>query len=249
MSEKIKQLAELLATHNKIVFFGGTGTSTASGIPDFRSTTGLYQTESGGAYRPETMLSHTFFHRKTKDFFDFYREKMIYQDAQPNMAHQVLAKLEEMGKLSAIVTQNIDGLHQMAGSQKVFEIHGSIHRNYCEKCKAFYDLAYILSTKDIPKCKDCGGHVKPDVVLYEEALDDQVVSGAIAAIQGADLLIIGGTSLVVYPAASFVRYYKGENLVLMNKGQTTMDCEADLVIRESIDRAFAEAMHILEINN
>ena len=246
MTSEIEKLAQMINESQKIVFFGGAGLSTASGIPDFRSSTGLYQTESGDSYPAEVMLSHTFFVRHVEEFYRFYREKMIYPKAKPNAAHYALAKLEEIGKLSAVVTQNIDGLHQMAGSKNVFEIHGSIHRNHCQKCGAFYDLAYVLTSSVIPYCTKCQGIVKPDVVLYEEALDDQTVHKAILAIQNADTLIIGGTSLVVYPAASFIQYFSGKHMVLMNKSTTTIDRKADIVIRESIDIAFENVMRILE---
>ena len=231
MTSELEKLVQMIQTSHRMVFFGGAGISTASGIPDFRSSTGLYQTESKEAYPAEVMLSHSFFMQHTEEFYRFYREKMLFPKAKPNAAHQALAELEKRGKLAAVVTQNIDGLHQMAGSQKVYEIHGSVHRNYCQSCRAFYDLSYILK--------------KPDVVLYEEALDDQTVKKAIDAIQNADLLIIGGTSLVVYPAASFIHYFTGNSIVLMNKGQTAMDQQADIVIRDSIDKAFEQIMQKL----
>lgn len=197
--EKIAKLQQMIDESHNIVFFGGAGVSTESHIPDFRSTDGLYhQTYQ---YPPEVMVSHTFFVQKTEEFFDFYKNKMIFTDAKPNPAHLKLAQLEKAGKLSAVVTQNIDGLHQAAGSQNVFELHGSVHRNYCQKCGKFYDVDYIVNSKGIPCCEDCGGIVKPDVVLYEEGLDSATIQGAVRAISNADMLIIGGTSLVVYPAA------------------------------------------------
>lgn len=238
----IEKLSQILNESTNIVFFGGAGISTESGIPDFRSETGLYKTDNGHGYPPETMLSHTFFVEHTKDFFKFYKEKMIYTDSKPNLAHLALAKLEEMGKLKAVVTQNIDGLHQAAGSKNIYELHGSVHRNYCTKCHTFYDLNFILESKDVPKCTKCGGTVKPDVVLYEEGLDDDVINASIRAIETADTLIIGGTSLAVYPAASLVDYFKGKNLVLINKSSTPYDSKADLVIHDSIGKVLSESL-------
>jgi NAD-dependent deacetylase len=237
----IEKLSKILKESNNIVFFGGAGISTESGIPDFRSETGLYKTDSGQGYPPEIMLSHTFFMGHTKYFFNFYKEKMIYIDAKPNSAHLALAKLEEMGKLKAVITQNIDGLHQVAGNNNVYELHGSVHRNYCTKCHGFYDLNFILKSSDIPKCPKCGGTVKPDVVLYEEGLDNDVINGAVNAIQHADTLIIGGTSLAVYPAAGLVNYFKGKNLILINKSSTPYDSKADLVIHDSIGKVLSDA--------
>ena len=228
---QIQQLQQLIDESQRIVFFGGAGVSTESGIPDFRSTDGLYHQHY--AYPPETILSHTFFMRKTEEFYRFYKDKMICLDAKPNAAHLKLAELEAAGKLTAVVTQNIDGLHQMAGSKKVLELHGSVLRNYCMKCGKFYGVEHILHSEGIPRC-ECGGIVKPDVVLYEEGLDDQVMSDAIYHISNADLLIIGGTSLVVYPAAGMVRYFRGKHLVLLNKSTTSADEHATLCIRESI---------------
>src|SRR5471030_922604 len=230
----IEKLSNILKESDNIVFFGGAGISTESGIPDFRSETGLYKTDGGQGYPPEVMLSHTFFMGHTKDFFKFYKEKMIYINAKPNLAHLALAKLEEMGKLKSVVTQNIDGLHQAAGSKNVHELHGSVHRNYCTKCHTFYDLNFILESKDIPECPKCSGTVKPDVVLYEEGLDNEVINRSISAIEHADTLIIGGTSLAVYPAASLVDYFKGKNLILINKSSTPYDSKANLVIHDSI---------------
>lgn len=241
----IEKLSKILKESNNIVFFGGAGISTESGIPDFRSETGLYKTDSGMGYPPEVMLSHTFFMEHTEDFFKFYKEKMIYTDAKPNSAHLALAALEELGKLKAVVTQNIDGLHQVAGSKNVYELHGSIHRNYCTKCHTFYDLNFILKSKEIPKCLKCGETVKPDVVLYEESLDDDVINGAIRAIEHADTLIIGGTSLAVYPAAGLINYFKGKNLILINKSSTSYDSKADLIIHDSIGKVLSEATKFL----
>ena len=218
--EKLAQLKEMIANSSNIVFFGGAGVSTESGIPDFRSVDGLYHQKYD--YPPETILSHTFYRRKTKEFFDFYREKMLCLDAKPNAAHLALAKLEAEGKLKAIVTQNIDGLHQAAGNKKVYELHGSVLRNYCEDCGRFYDVHHIVESEDVPRC-ECGGCVKPDVVLYEEGLDDATIQGAVSAIAQADVLIIGGTSLAVYPAAGLIDYYRGNKLVLINKTPTPKD--------------------------
>lgn len=233
----VQRLKEMIEESDNIVFFGGAGVSTESGIPDFRSVDGLYHQKY--AYPPETILSHTFYCRKTKEFYDFYKDKMICLDAKPNKAHEYLAKLEEKGKLKAIVTQNIDGLHQMAGSKCVYELHGSVHRNYCTKCHAFYDAKAILDAKDVPRCS-CGGIIKPDVVLYEEGLDSEVLEGAISSIRNADMLIVGGTSLVVYPAAGLIDYYRGNKLVLINKASTGMDQKADLVINGKIGEIFSQ---------
>ena len=233
----VQRLKEMIEESDNIVFFGGAGVSTESGIPDFRSVDGLYHQKY--AYPPETILSHTFYCRKTKEFYDFYKDKMICLDAKPNKAHEYLAKLEEKGKLKAIVTQNIDGLHQMAGSKCVYELHGSVHRNYCTKCHAFYDAKAILDAEDVPRCS-CGGIIKPDVVLYEEGLDSEVLEGAISSIRNADMLIVGGTSLVVYPAAGLIDYYRGNKLVLINKESTGMDQKADLVINGKIGEIFSQ---------
>lgn len=225
-------LQNMINGAKRIVFFGGAGVSTESGIPDFRSQDGLYhQTYS---VPPETILSHTYFYAHTEEFYRFYRDKMICPDARPNAAHQKLAELERAGKLTAVVTQNIDGLHQMAGSEKVFELHGSVHRNYCMSCHRQYDAMWILRSQGIPRCPDCGGLVKPDVVLYEESLPDDAVEGALKAIQDADMLIVGGTSLNVYPAAGFLRYFKGDHLVILNRDATPADKMADLCIHEKI---------------
>ena len=234
------RLKEIIEKSNNIVFFGGAGVSTESNIPDFRSERGLYQAQQQYGRSPEEMLSHTFFMGHMETFYDYYKNNLIYTKAEPNRAHRALAELEARGKLKAVITQNIDGLHQKAGSKNVFELHGSVLRNYCMKCGRFYDLDYIMdesSCEDgIPKCSKCGGVVKPDVVLYEEALDDQCMMGAIRAIQEADTLIIGGTSLVVYPAAGLIRYFGGNNLVLINKQVTPYDSQADLVIHDSIGK-------------
>lgn len=226
------QLKEIIQDSENIVFFGGAGVSTASGIPDFRSTDGLYSQKYD--YPPEVILSHTFFIKHTDVFYKFYRDKMIYLDAKPNACHQTLAKLEEEGKLKAVITQNIDGLHQAAGSKRVYELHGSVYRNFCMDCGSFYTVNHIINTQGIPRCTLCGGIVKPDVVLYEESLDNECINGAIDAISKADVLIVGGTSLTVYPAASFINCFCGRKLVLINKTPTPADKIADLVIREGI---------------
>lgn len=238
MNEKIRQLKEIIDQTDNLVFFGGAGVSTESGIPDFRSTDGLYNMKY--KYPPETIVSHTFFVRKTEEFYEFYKDKMMALDAKPNKAHEKLAEWEREGKCKAVVTQNIDGLHQMAGSKKVMELHGSIHRNYCTKCGKFFDAAYVKNSDGIPRCDDCGGLIKPDVVLYEEGLDNQVVSDAIYAISHADVLIIGGTSLAVYPAAGMIDYFKGSHLILINKSSTPRDGQADLIINDSIGEVFGQ---------
>lgn len=224
-------LQEIIDKSRKIVFFGGAGVSTESGIPDFRSVDGLYNQKY--KYPPEQILSHTFFVNKTEEFFDFYRDKMICPNAKPNTAHKVLAKMEKIGKLSAIVTQNIDGLHTMAGSKKVLELHGCVNRNYCQKCGKMFDAEFILKSKGIPRC-ECGGIIKPDVVLYEESLDNDVVSEAVREIRSCDTLIVAGTSLTVYPAAGMINYFRGGNLVLINRDSTPYDSQADLVIHEKV---------------
>lgn len=228
---KIEQLQRMIDESHNIVFFGGAGVSTESNIPDFRSADGLYQEQY--KYPPEQVVSHTFFLQKTELFYDFYKEKMMFLDAKPNAAHLKLAELEATGKVKAVITQNIDGLHQMAGSKHVLELHGSIHRNFCQKCGKFYDATYVKSAEGIPKCT-CGGTIKPDVVLYEEGLDQQVIRDTIRSIQEADMLIIGGTSLVVYPAAGFIDYFRGKYLVVLNKSATSRDAQADLCIQEPI---------------
>lgn len=239
---KIEKLKEIIKTSNNIVFFGGAGVSTESNIPDFRSSNGVFNEKLNTHFTPEQLVSHSFYIKHTKEFYDFYKSKLIYPEAKPNKAHIALAKLEQIGKLQAIITQNIDGLHQMAGSKNVFELHGSVHRNYCTKCGAFYDVDFILNSKDIPICTKCRGSVKPDVVLYEENLDNNIVNGAINAIENADTLIIGGTSLVVYPAAGLIDYFKGKNLVLINKSSTPMDSAANLIINDSIGKVLDEVI-------
>lgn len=239
--ESILKLREMLRTSENIVFFGGAGVSTESGIPDFRSEQGIYRTVTRYGCPPEQILSHTFFRSHTDIFYDFYRSTMIYPEAKPNKAHKALARLEEEGRLKAVVTQNIDGLHQAAGSRRVYELHGSIHRNYCMKCGKFFPLDHILQTQGIPKCDACGGIIKPDVVLYEESLDERTMIGSISAIQKADVLIIGGTSLNVYPAAGFIQYYRGDKLVLINKSETPYDGRADVLIHDSIGEVLGGA--------
>ena len=234
MYETLKQWVE---ESRRIVFFGGAGVSTESGIPDFRSQDGLYNMKY--KYPPETIISHPFFMRNTAEFYRFYKDKMLFPDAQPNAAHRKLAQWEAEGKLLGVVTQNIDGLHQAAGSKKVYELHGSVLRNYCMHCGKFYDLDYIMKSDGVPKC-ECGGTIKPDVVLYGENLDNDVVNGAVNAISQADMLIIGGTSLAVYPAAGLIDLYRGNRLVLVNLSATPQDSRADLVIHERIGQVFAE---------
>lgn len=237
LTDKIRLLQEMIDKSERIVFFGGAGVSTESGIPDFRSQDGLYNQKY--PYPPETILSHTFYEKNPDCFFKFYRDKMICLNAKPNAAHKKLAELEECGKLLAVVTQNIDGLHTAAGSKCVLELHGSVHRNYCQKCSALYDAEFMLNTSDIPVCS-CGGYIKPDVVLYEESLDSRTIERAVNAISMADMLIIGGTSLAVYPAASFVRYFHGDRLVILNRDATSMDESANLCIRESIGQVLSQ---------
>lgn len=238
MDDKIRKLKEIVDNTDDLVFFGGAGVSTESGIPDFRSTDGLYNMKY--KYPPETIVSHTFFVRKTEDFYEFYKDKMMALDAKPNKAHYKLAEWEKEGKCRAVVTQNIDGLHQMAGSKKVLELHGSIHRNYCTKCGKFFDAAYVKNSDGVPRCDECGGLVKPDVVLYEESLDSQTISDAVYAIAHADVLIIGGTSLAVYPAAGMIDYFRGSHLVLINRSSTPRDSQADLIINDSIGEVFGQ---------
>lgn len=236
MNEKWQQLKEWLDSSGNIVFFGGAGVSTESGIPDFRSVDGLYNQQY--QYPPETIISHSFYVRYPEEFYRFYKDRMLFTDASPNAAHLALARLEDMGKLKAVITQNIDGLHQMAGSREVLELHGSVHRNYCTRCGEFYDLDYVVQSQGVPHCA-CGGVIKPDVVLYEEGLDGKTLQKSVDYIRNADMLIIGGTSLVVYPAAGLIDYYRGNKLVLINKGATTRDSQADLVISDSIGEVFA----------
>lgn len=234
-------LKKWLAESNNIVFFGGAGVSTESKIPDFRSTDGLYNQQY--AYPPETILSHTFYMRKTEEFYRFYRNKMLFPDAEPNRAHKALAKLEAEGRLKAVVTQNIDGLHQKAGSKEVMELHGSVLRNYCQRCGKFHGIEAILHSNGIPKC-ECGGTIKPDVVLYEEGLDQHTIQKSVYHISNADVLIIGGTSLTVYPAAGLIDYYNGNKLVLINKSVTPMDNRADLVISGPIGEVLGDAVGV-----
>lgn len=231
MDEKWQQLKDWLRASDHIVFFGGAGVSTESGIPDFRSMGGLYSQEY--RYPPETIISHSFYAENPEEFFRFYKNRMLFPGAKPNEAHLALVRLEEQGKLRAVITQNIDGLHQLAGSREVLELHGSVHRNYCTSCSQFYDLDYIIRSQGVPRCA-CGGMVKPDVVLYEEGLDSRILERSREYIRNADLLIVGGTSLVVYPAAGLIDYYRGDKLVLINKAATSRDSQADLVISDSI---------------
>ena len=237
MTDAVKHLKELVDSSDNIVFFGGAGVSTESGIPDFRSTGGLYHQE--WKYPPETILSHTFYESNPAEFFRFYRAKLLVPGAQPNAAHQKLAQWEREGKLKAVITQNIDGLHQAAGSKNVLELHGSVHRNYCERCGKFYDFDFMLRTDGIPRC-ECGGTVKPDVVLYEEGLDQRTLNDAVRFISEADMLIIGGTSLNVYPAAGLIHYYRGHKLVLINKTAVAQDLAANLVITDPIGETLSQ---------
>lgn len=233
----MKSLQEIINQSKNIVFFGGAGVSTESGIPDFRSVDGLYNQKYD--YPPEEILSHTFFMKNTNEFYKFYRDKMLCLNAKPNKAHYKLAEMEQKGLLTAVITQNIDGLHQKSGSKNVYELHGSVHRNYCMKCRKSYDAEFMLNSTNIPKCT-CGGTIKPDVVLYEESLDNNTVIGAINVISNCDTLIIAGTSLTVYPAASFVRYFKGKNLVLINRDPTPMDSSCDLVIHDKVGEVLSK---------
>lgn len=238
MDDKIKTFKEWVEKSNNIVFFGGAGVSTESNIPDFRSVDGLYNQKYD--YPPETILSHSFFVSNTKEFYRYYKDKMLILDAKPNAAHLKLAELEKEGKLKAVVTQNIDGLHQAAGSKVVYELHGSVHRNYCTRCNKFFGPEYIAESRDVPRCDACGGLIKPDVVLYEESLDSDTLYGAVQAITECDMLIVGGTSLVVYPAAGLIDYYRGNKLVLINKSTTPRDSMADLIINDSIGKVFSQ---------
>ena len=237
MNSAIDTLKTWVNESKHIVFFGGAGVSTESGIPDFRSVDGLYSQKFD--YPPETIISHSFFEKKTAYFFNFYREKMLPLGFEPNVTHRVLARWEQEGRLDAVVTQNIDGLHQKAGSKKVYELHGSVLRNYCTKCGKFYSAEFVKNSTGVPLC-DCGGVVKPDVVLYEEALDEHTMIKSVQAISKADLLIVAGTSLTVYPAAGLIRYYRGRRLVLINRDETPYDREADLVIHDSLGKVFKE---------
>ena len=236
--QKLSQLKAWIAESRRIVFFGGAGVSTESGIPDFRSVDGLYHQQFREP--PETIISHSYYVKHPKTFFEFYRTRMLYPDAKPNITHRKLAQWEQEGKLLAVVTQNIDGLHQMAGSKNVYELHGSVHRNTCQKCGKKYDLAQLMAMEQVPACSACGGRVKPDVVLYEEGLDGYTVQGALDAIRMADLLIVAGTSLVVYPAAAFLNEYPGNRLVLINKTETKRDAMANLVLHEKLGDVFAQ---------
>ena len=233
------RLTKIVETSRRIVFFGGAGVSTESGIPDFRSADGLYNKESGVRYAPEEVLSHSFFVRHPEEFFAYHKANLVHPEAQPNAAHRALASMERAGKLSAVITQNIDGLHQAAGSRTVLELHGSIHRNYCVKCGRRYGLDIVLATEGVPRCESCGGIVRPDVVLYEEPLDERVVTAAVDQLERADTLIVGGTSLVVYPAAGLVDVFRGDNLVLINKEPTPFDGAASLVIHAPIGETLA----------
>ena len=237
LNKQIQELQKIIDTYGNIVFFGGAGVSTESGIPDFRSVDGLYHQQYD--YPPETILSHSFFYSHTEEFYRFYREKMLPLEAKPNAAHLALATLEREGKLRAIVTQNIDGLHQKAGSRCVYELHGSVLRNYCTRCGKFYSAEFVKNAPGIPRCS-CGGIVKPDVVLYEESLDEQTIAGSVKAIRSADMLIVAGTSLTVYPAAGLINYYRGSRLVLINRDETPYDGNADLVLHESLGDVFSQ---------
>ena len=237
MSRETEKLQEILDSHRRVVFFGGAGVSTESGIPDFRSVDGLYHQKYD--YPPETILSHTFFMNHPEEFFRFYRDKMLALDAEPNAAHRKLAQLEKAGKLTGVITQNIDGLHQKAGSVHVMELHGSVHRNYCMRCGKFYDARFMLESEGIPTCS-CGGMIKPDVVLYEEGLDQNILRDAVKTISEADVMIVGGTSLAVYPAAGLLDYFRGDVLVLINKGATPRDNSADLLIQAPIGQVFSQ---------
>lgn len=234
----INKLQNAIDKAKSIVFFSGAGMSTASGIPDFRSATGLYK----NVYRAEEMLSHTFYEYKTEEFYEFYKEKMLFPEAKPNYAHEFIAKLQETKDVS-VVTQNIDGLHQAAGSKKVYELHGSVLRNYCTRCHKFFDLDYIIKSNGVPKCDNCGATIKPDVVLYEEGLDEKTITDAIYAISSCDLLVVCGTSLVVYPAASFIQYFRGDNLAIINRDATSYDSKCDIVIHDDLVKTFKQ-LHI-----
>lgn len=238
MSAK-EEIIKIIKESNNIVFFGGAGVSTESGIPDFRSVDGLYNQKYD--YPPETILSHTFYRKKTEEFYRFYKDKMLIMGAKPNVIHKTLAKMEQEGKVKAVITQNIDGLHQMAGSRNVLELHGSVQRNYCERCKKLFDAGYILNSNGIPRCDraECGGEIKPDVVLYEEGLNDETLRRAVAYIKNAEVLIVGGTSLCVYPAAGLIDYYSGDRLILINKSATPRDAAADYVYQGSLGDIFS----------
>lgn len=240
--KKIRQLAELIANSENIVFLGGAGVSTESGIPDFRSGHGIYNQDSGVSFRPVDIISHTFFMEHTEEFYDFYKRKLCYPDAKPNTAHKALFRLEKQGRLKSIITQNIDNLHQLAGSKVTIELHGSVHRNYCMSCNEPYSLKYILASTGVPRCTKCGGIVRPDVVLYEENLDHNNIDKSISAIEKADLMIIGGTSLTVYPAATFAQFLPHDRVVIINKSSTYLDLQAMLTIHDSIGAVLDEAV-------
>ena len=242
MSPEVLELKKLIDESDSIVFFGGAGVSTESNIPDFRSENGIYNAVNQYGYPPETMLSHSFFISHPDIFFEYLRKNLIYPDAKPNNAHIGLAKLEEMGKLKAVITQNIDNLHQMAGSKNVYELHGTLYKNYCTKCGKNFDVDYVMNSSGIPRCDKCGGIVRPDVVLYEEGLDGTTIYKSVDAIEKADVLIVGGTSLNVYPAAGLIDYYRGNKLVLINKSVTSYDRRANLIIRENIGEVFKEVL-------
>ncbi len=246
MDEKTAHLVRMLHESENIVFFGGAGVSTASNIPDFRSSEGIFSRKLKMQLTPEQLVSHTFYMRYPEEFYQFYKENLLYPQAKPNDCHIALAKLEQMGKLKAVVTQNIDGLHQAAGSKVVYELHGSVLRNYCTNCGKFYPMEYVHDAKGVPHCENCGGTIKPDVVLYEEGLDQEILSGAVRAIAEADMLLIGGTSLVVYPAAGLIDYFNGKHLVLINKSVTAADDRAELVINEDIAKVMKESVDALE---
>lgn len=239
-----EELKEIIDNSDNIVFFGGAGVSTESGIPDFRSAKGIFNQKTKSTYSPERVVSHTFFMHETEFFYEFYKEKMLFPNAMPNKAHKALAKLEEMGKLKAVITQNIDGLHQKAGSKNVLELHGTVLKNYCMDCHASYDVDYILNSKGVPRCNKCNGIIKPDVVLYEESLDMDTLEKSVYYISKADVLIIGGTSLVVYPASGLINYFNGSSLVVINKSPTSRDSQTSLLIQDSIGEVLGEVMGI-----
>lgn len=239
-----EDLKEIIDNSENIVFFGGAGVSTESGIPDFRSANGIFNEKTKSTYSPERVVSHTFFMSEPEFFYEFYKDKMLFPEVMPNKAHKALTKLEEMGKLKAIITQNIDGLHQKAGSKNVLELHGTVLKNYCMKCNESYDVDYIINSKGVPKCEDCGGTIKPDVVLYEESLDMDTLEKSIYFISKADTLIIGGTSLVVYPASGLINYFQGSHLVVINKSPTSRDAQADILIKDSIGKVLGEVVGI-----
>ena len=239
-----EELKNIINEKRNIVFLGGAGVSTESGIPDFRSESGLYSALNKYGCPPETLLSHSFFVNNTEKFYDYYKNNLIYKNAKPNKAHMALAELEKRGILKSVVTQNIDNLHQLAGSKNVFELHGSVYRNYCTHCNTFYDVDFILKSMEVPKCEKCGNIVKPDVVLYEESLNEDVLNGAVKSIMSADVLIVGGTSLAVYPAAGLINYFNGSKLILINKSKTAYDKKADIVINDSIGKVLSDVVGI-----